>query len=55
MNKSLQKLYFHFSKNNMHVYISHIVFKCIYCEREREKEGRREAGGKRKKKILSNR
>lgn len=52
MNKSI-KLYFHFSKNIMHVCISHIVFVHM-CERER-KEGRREGGGERERKILGNR
>lgn len=46
MNENLQKLYFHFSKNIMHVCISYIVFVHM-CVRERK--GGREAGGERER------
>lgn len=54
MNKSLQKLYFHFSKNIMHVCISRIVFVHM-CERERKGGRKGGRGRKRKKKTLGNR
>ena len=46
MNKSLQKLYFHFSKNIMHFTYSI----CAYvCEREKRREGGRQEEKERKK------